>query len=133
MAQFFVESYGIYTHDLVFDIIIKFNVNKENIKFKITKLLNGIGNIGVFVAYETNITKILPCATKLFDLNFISDDGSYLDKAACFLRKYKDDKPLILLCNLGFKQNGNFALSPTKDETKLENILIKDISLFSVQ
>jgi len=37
-------------------------------------------------------------------------------------KKYKDDKSLILLCPLGFSKSGNFTLSPTKVETKLENI-----------
>ena len=73
-------------------------------------------------SYETDITKISPCTTKMFDLNFTLDGGSDSYKARCFLKKYKDDKPLILLCPLGFPKSGNFTLSPTKVETKLENI-----------
>ena len=127
----FGEGYGIFTHELVFEIQIRYNVNKENIKVKITKLLNGIANNGVMASYETNITKISPCATKPFDLSFTLDGGSNSYKAQCFLKKYKDDKPLILLCPLEFSQSGKFTLSPTKSETKLEDINQKYLFILS--
>ena len=50
---------------------------------------------------------------------------AYSPKAKCYFKKYQDDKPLFLLCTLEFEQSGNYTLSPTKEETKLENINLK--------
>ena len=121
----FGESYGTYPHHLVFDIIIKYNINKENIGVKITKLLNGIVNHKTMASYETNVTNISPCATKMFELNFKLDNDTYTEKAKCFFKKYQDDKPLILLCQLNFAKSGNFTLSSTEQETRLEDINLK--------
>ena len=127
MVKSYGESYQVYPHELIFDIIIKYHVYKKNTDVKITKLLNGIANNGVMASYETDLTDISPCATTMFDLEFTLDGSSDSYKNPCFFKKFQDGKPLVLLCLLDFKQSGNYTLSPTKYNTKLENINAKYI------
>ena len=50
--------YGIINFVFIRDIIIKYNVNKENIYVNISKLLNQNVNNKQYATYETNVTQI---------------------------------------------------------------------------
>ena len=121
----FGKEYGMIYHNLIFDIIIKYNANKENINVQIKKLLNMNANSGVMIAYETDVTQISRCTTKYFDLNFTLEDGSETKNAECFFKRNKDNKPLLLLCTLKYENSNNFTLSEIKEEIKLEDINMK--------
>ena len=119
------KEYGLIYQSLICDIIIKYKTTKETINVEIKRVINGIASQGIVAAYETDITQISQCTTKFFDLNFTLDDGSEEKVSFCFLKKYKDNNPLLLLCSLEFKNSGNFTLSEIKQEIKLEDINLK--------
>ena len=124
-AMSFGKNYGRAFHKLIFDIIIEYKPNKENINVQIKKLLNGNANTAVFFPYETNVTQISQCSTKYFDLNFTIEGSSETKKADCAFKRNKDNKPLLLLCNMNYGNNTTFTLSEIKKEMKLENINMK--------
>ena len=121
----FGKDYGMIPQELIFDIIIKYKTTKENINVQIKKVINGIVNRGILAAYETDVTQISQCTSKFFDLNFTLDGGSEEKVSLCFFKKYKDNKPLFLLCIMDYQNSGNYTLSEIKQEIKLENINIK--------
>ena len=120
----FGEAFGMINFELIFDIIIKYNVNKKNIDVKITKLINDILSNEDFVVYETDITQLTEVSTKTFNLNFTNDDGS-IESQECVFRKYEDNKPLLLLCTINCDNDDNLTLSEIKQDIKLENISAK--------
>jgi hypothetical protein len=121
----FGEGYGMINYDFVYDIVIKNNINKENINVQIKKLLNGVVNNQGIIAYETDVTKISEVGTKFFDLNFVKKDSTDAKTARCYFKKYQDNKPLGLLCLAEFGSSGDYSLSEIKQEIKLENINLK--------
>ena len=70
---------------------------KENINFKIEKLLNNEVDYASFFTFETNITDIQQIKTKIFTLHLSNEDQ--LD---CFFIKHDKLKPLYLSCFAGF-------------------------------
>lgn len=112
-------------HELIFGIIIKYNPIKEDINVQIKKLLNGIPGAGGIIAYETDVTQISPCLTNYFELDFTLIEDSEKKEFLCFFKKYKDNKPLFLLCEVESKISGNYTLNEIKQEMKLEDISIK--------
>ena len=120
----FGEAFGMINFELIFDIIIKYNVNKKNIDVKITKLINDILSNEDFAVYETDIMQIPEVSTKTFNLNFTNDDNS-IESQECVFRKYEDNKPLLLLCTINWENDDNLTLNEIKQDIKLENISAK--------
>ena len=120
----FGEAFGMINFELIFDIIIKYNVNKKNIDVNIKKLINDILSNEDFAVYETDITQITEVSTKTFNLNFTNDDGSF-ESQECVFRKYEDNKPLLLLCTINWENDDNLTLSEIKQDIKIENINAK--------
>lgn len=116
----FGESYQMVDLDLILDIKMKNNVNKENINVQIKKLINGVVNGDLF-AYETNVTQISPLISKL---EFIFQISHEIEEAQCAFKKYKDNKPLLLLCLFRSRSisSGDYTLKEIEQEKKLEDI-----------
>ena len=70
---------------------------KENINFKIEKLINNEVDYSSFFSFETNITDIQQIKTAIFTLRL--SNGDQLD---CFFIKHDELKPLYLSCYAGF-------------------------------
>ena len=85
----FSEKYGLILQPLIFDVVIKYNMNKENIYVQIKKLLNNAISKNEIIAYETNVTQIFQSATNIFNLNLISQSSLGTSKFNVSLKNIK--------------------------------------------
>ena len=116
--------YGITNFVFIRDIIIKYNVNKENIYVNISKLLNQNVNNKQYATYETNVTQISEGVSNIFYLNFISNIEQKIIEQKCFFKKYKDDMNMFLLCQINSEKDDEYFLYIESKEIKFENIHI---------
>lgn len=117
---------GIYQQDLILDVQIKYNVEKENISIEIQDLINGVAFDEDYIAYETNIANLPEIATNFFELSFKQlDEAQEIVHQSCLFRKYKDDKPLLLLCSIQANNGRKFSLYNIEEEIILDNINAK--------
>ena len=85
----FSEKYGLILQPLIFDVVIKYNMNKENIYVQIKKLINNAISKNEIIAYETNVTQIFQSATNIFNLNLISQSSLETSKFNVSLKNIK--------------------------------------------
>ena len=117
--------YGIINFVFIRDIIIKYNVNKENIYVNISKLLNSNVNNKQYATYETNITQISEGVSNIFYLNFTSNSDKKIIEQKCLFKKYKDDINMLLLCQINSEKDDEYFLNLEGKEIKFENIHVK--------
>ena len=116
--------YGITNFVFIRDIIIKYNINKENIYVNISKLLNQNVNNKQYATYETNVTQISEGVSNIFYLNFTSNIEQKIIEQKCFFKKYKDDMNMFLLCQINSEKDDEYFLYIESKEIKFENIHI---------
>ena len=123
--SFIHNYYGSMLCDNVLDIKINYipsQEGKENIYIEITKLLNEVSELGVEVAYETNITSLPNLLTDIFKMTFYDLlDDNYSD-GFCYFKK-TSEKAMILLCNI--QGEGDFYILEKENNTVLNNINYK--------
>lgn len=85
----FSEKYGLILQPLIFDVVIKYNMNKENIYVQIKKLINNAISKNEIIAYETNVTQIFQSATNIFNFNLISQSSLETSKFNVSLKNIK--------------------------------------------
>ena len=78
------------------EILIHYLPPKEDIFVGIENLLTKNINNHNYIALETNITKIYQVSTGNFKLGFNYGNNKIFKD--CFMKKYDDDKPLMILC-----------------------------------
>ena len=110
---FFNEFYGFHELTLISNISFIFDIPKQNIYIRITKLLENSIYFNDYIPYETNVTNISNIITDFF---FLDSD------IICYLKKIENE-PLILLCHWPFRDN--YHLPEIKNEIYLDNINIK--------
>jgi len=95
---------------------INFSVQKINVYINITKLLTKYLDMGYLIAYEANITPLIPEVNVLFNINLFEN----IESNMCFFRK-AGNSPLLLLCSV--LKEGIYSLKEIKNE-----IIISDIN-----
>ena len=98
------QSFGSLNFNNVGPIIINYpNINKENIYFKIDKIVNKEVDYFTFFNFETNITNIDKLKTSIFSLHLPNEE-----KLDCFFIKHDNLEPLYLSCYVSF--TGNYTI-----------------------
>ena len=108
-----LENEGFYLFTSVLDISINYHIAKIAHNIQIGKLLTPFVLKNEFIAYETNMSAILPFITDYFEIG--------TESMKCLFKKNDDKKNLFLLCDA--KNAGKNSLGKI-NEMSLDNINI---------
>ena len=128
IEEFYLESlndnYGVINYKFVYNINIKYEIKKEDIYVKITKLLNNVSESGNVIAYDTNISSINNLHSSEFKLKF-----NNIGEQNCYFKKNNKDN-LLILCQI-ITANKETYLEKIDNEITLRDIHYKYI--FKIQ
>lgn len=82
----------------------------KNLYIEIKKLLTNIVGTNSLIAFETNVKNISFIQTRYFYLYFKTSKDKYLQQKMCYLKKNRDDNPLLLLCKMDDSINTTLSL-----------------------
>jgi len=107
MGIYFLNKKGEFIKfPLISNININYNIKKEDVYVKITKLLTNniiINNGNEYIAYETNVTNIPSVNSEYFSVEIERKKENI--PLYCYLKK-EDKSPLLMLCNIDtFNEN----------------------------
>ena len=109
---YYNEIKNLQQFNLVKEIYVNYNIKKETIYVKITKLLEKNINLDNYIPYETNISSLS---------NIFSDEFT-INNFNCYFKKSETEN-LLILCKIS--NSGRYGLGEIKEEIILDNINIK--------
>lgn len=122
MGIYFLNTKGEFIKfPLISNIYINYNIKKEEVYVKITKLLTNniiINNENEYIVYETNVTNIPSVNSEHFSLEI--EHKKEITPLFCYLKK-EDNSPLLMLCHINFFYEDIYQIKEIESNIILNN------------